>query len=289
MLRSLLPAMLIAFFVSADVHALCDPALDPLDDGSGAKGAEGLPAIVISEIKPGPGGHIELFNTTNGDFNTTGYWFCSPFDYAQVSVLVPAGSYKTVPWPAAFINDDASGGEIQLYKSGLFGTSTDILDFVCWGVNPHGTRKAQAEAVGKWSGACAPALTNGAIHRKIGTKGTSAADYDVTSPSSPMNCTPGPTGVAPRFPVAKLVSYPNPFSSATQIEVSLNTSDGVALSVYSVDGRLIRSLGYRVLPAGETRVVWDGTDDAGKQVASGIYLVQLEGRARAVARVTLIR
>jgi len=85
------------------------------------------------------------------------------------------------------------------------------------------------------------------------------------------------------------VSYPNPFSSATQIEVSLNTSDGVALSVYSVDGRLIRSLGYRVLPAGETRVVWDGTDDAGKQVASGIYLVQLEGRARAVARVTLIR
>jgi flagellar hook assembly protein FlgD len=104
-----------------------------------------------------------------------------------------------------------------------------------------------------------------------------------------MNCTPDPTGVAPRFPVAKLASYPNPFSSATQIEVSLSAPDGVALSVYSVDGRLIRSLGYRVLPAGETRVMWDGTDDAGNQVASGIYLVQVEGRARAVGRVTLVR
>jgi hypothetical protein len=97
MRRILLPAMLIGFFVSTGVHAQCDPPLDAQDDGSGAFGAEGLPAIVISEIKPGPGGYIELFNTTNGDFNTTGYWFCSPFIYEQVSVLVPAGSYKTFP------------------------------------------------------------------------------------------------------------------------------------------------------------------------------------------------
>jgi len=288
MRRIFLPGILIAFFVSADVHAQCAQPLDALDDGSGVSGAVGLPAIVISEIKPGPGGYIELFNTTNGDFNTTGYWFCSPFVYSQVSVLVPAGSYLTVPWPAGF-DDTAAGGEIQLFKSSSFNTSTEILDFVCWGVNPHSSRKGQAEAVGKWSGPCPPVLTNGAIHRIIGTKGTLAADYDVTSPPSPMNCTPDPTGVAPRFPVAKLASYPNPFSSATQIEVSLNTSEGVSLSVYSVDGGLIRSLGYRVLPAGETRVVWDGTDDAGNQVASGIYLVQLEGRARAVARVTLVR
>ena len=288
MRRIFLPGVLIAFFVSADVHAQCAQPLDALDDGSGAFGAVGLPAIVISEIKPGPGGYIELFNTTNGDFNTTGYWFCSPFNYSQVSVLVPAGSYLTVPWPVSF-DDTTAGGEVQLFKSSAFNTSTEILDFVCWGVNPHFSRKGQAEAVGKWSGPCAPALTNGAIHRIIGTKGTIASEYDVTSPPSPMNCTPAPTGATPPFPVASLASYPNPFSSATQIEVSLNTPEGVSLAVYSVDGGLIRSLGYRVLPAGETRVAWDGTDDAGNQVASGIYLVQLEGRARAVARVTLVR
>jgi hypothetical protein len=288
MTRFLPPLLLIALFISADVRAQCAQPLAPLDDGSGASGAEGLPAVVISEIKPGPGGYIELFNTTNGDFNTTGYWFCSPFVYAQVSVLVPAGSYKTVPWPASF-DDTAAGGEIQLFRSSAFNTSIEILDFVCWGVNPHSSRKGQAEAVGKWSGPCPGVLTNGAIHRKIGTKGTTAADYDVSAAPSPMNCTPDPTGVPPRLPVATLASYPNPFTSATQIEVSLTAPDGVVLSVYSVDGRRIRSLGYRALPAGESRVVWDGTDDAGGRVASGIYLVQVEGRARAVARVTLVR
>jgi hypothetical protein len=289
MLRSLLLVTFLAMLASVHARAQCDPPLDPLDDGSGAFGAEGLPAIVISEINPGPGGYIELFNTTAADFNTTGYWFCSPFTYAQVSVLVPAGSYMTVPWPAGF-NDTDAGGEIQLYKSGNFGASTDILDFVCWGVNPHGSRKAQAIAVGKWIGnPCAGALTNGAIHRKIGTMGNVPGDYDVTAAPSPMNCTPGPTGVSPRLPVALLSSYPNPFSSSTQIEVSLTEPDGAELTVYSVDGRRIRSLGYRALPAGESRVVWDGADDAGNQVASGVYLVKLEGRAQAVARVTLLR
>jgi hypothetical protein len=203
--------------------------------------------------------------------------------------MVPAGSYATVPWPEDDFIDNAAGGEILLYKSAVFGNSTDILDFVCWGTNPHSSRKDQAEAVGKWSGVCAPALTNGSIHRKIGTMGTTAADYDVTADPSPMNCTPDPTHVTPQAPLAKLSSYPNPFSSATQIEISLTSSDHVAISVYTVDGRRVRDLGRSLLPAGETRVVWDGTDDAGNAVASGVYLVLLEGRASAAARVTLLR
>ena len=64
-----------------------------------------------------------------------------------------------------------------------------MVDFACWGVNPHSTRKALAESANKWSGACAAALTGGAIHRRISADGTTAADYDTSSSPSPLNCT----------------------------------------------------------------------------------------------------
>lgn len=269
----------------SQARAQCEPALDPLDDGSGAFGAVGLPAVVISEINPGD--YIELFNTTGSDFNTTGYWFCSPFTYTQVgAVIVPAGGYATIAWPGAFSDSDA-GGEIQLYKSGLFGTSTEILDFVCWGLNPHGTRVSQANAVGKWSGPCAAALTNGAIHRIVGTAGTSAADYDVNAAPSPSNCVP--TSATPQLPVVRLTSFPNPFSASTQVDVTLTEAAYVELSVYSINGARVRSLGNRTLPVGNTRLTWDGTNDAGQRVPSGVYLIRLDGNASAVARVVTLR
>lgn len=283
---------LIGLFILASLVSLtgaraqCDPDLDVLDDGSGANGAVGLPPVVISEINPGD--YIELFNTTASDFNTTGYWFCSPFFYTQVgAVVVPAGGYATIPWPMVFTDTDA-GGEIQLFKSGSFGTSTDILDFVCWGTNPHPTRVAQANAVGKWAGPCPAVLATGAIHRKVGTKGTSAADYDVASAPSPSNCVP--TGVSPQLPIARLASYPNPFSDSARIDVSLTAPATLELTVYSVDGARVRSLGRRDFQAGNASVTWDGTNDAGNRVPSGVYLVRFDGsNANAVARVINLR
>lgn len=285
MSRSFLLSVLVLFLFAARAGAQCDPDLEPLDDGSGANGAVGLPSVVISEINPG--NYIELFNTTGADFNTTGYWWCSPFVYTQVgAVIVPAGGYATFAWPVIF-NDSDAGGEIQLYRTSNFAASTDILDFVCWGVNPHSSRLAQAVAVGKWTGACAPALVNGAIHREVGTQGKSAADYDVTLAPSPSNCVP--TGATPPLPVARLTSFPNPFSEWTQIDVALTEAVSVEIAVYSIDGARIRAFGKRALPAGNTSITWDGTDDAGNRVPSGVYLVRLDGRASAVARVVTLR
>lgn len=287
MSRSFFLSVLLSIVFSAGARAQCDPVLNPLDDGSGAFGAVGLPSVVISEINPGD--YIELYNTTASSFNTTGYWWCSPFLYTQVgAVVIPAGGYATFPWPVVFDDSDA-GGEIQLYRTNNFAASTDILDFVCWGVNPHGTRISQAVAVGKWTGGCAPALVNGAIHRKVGTQGKSAADYDVTAAPTPSDCVPGPTSITPQLPVARLTSFPNPFSEWTQIDISLTEAVTVEVAVYAVDGSRIRALGKRALPAGNTSVTWDGTDDAGNRVPSGVYLVRVDGRASAVARVVTLR
>jgi len=284
-------ALCALFALPSVANAQCDPPLDPVADGS----VNPLPSLIMSEINPGD--YIELFNTTASPIalSASPFWLCSPFDYAQLSaiagaVTVPAGGYATVPWPGNFSDTDA-GGEIQLFKDANFGSGASILDFVCWGVNPHGSRKLQAEGAGKWSGACAPALTNGALHRKPNTNGTSAAHYDATLAASPMNCAAPPTtiGDVPRARSVQLAGFPNPFTASTSVEVSLDAPATVEVAVYAVDGSRVRLLTRGTLPAGSSIVAWNGKDDKGRDVASGTYLVRVSGDIAATHRMTLLR
>ena len=282
-------SFLVSFFIlfaAVDAFAQCDPALVVPDDGTG------VPApVIMSEINPGAGGYIELFNTTTSPVNMTGWWFCSPFNYSPVGAInVPAGGYVTVAWPAIF-NDTDAGGEVQLYDSVNFGTSTDIIDFVCWGTNPHSSRKAQAESVGKWSGACCPALVNGAIHRLTATNGTTAASYDVTAAPSPMNCTPTTTGIStPPYPAMSLSVAPNPFSGLATITFDISTPATVSADVYSVTGERVRHMDGAEFSQGAGRILWDGKDDSGRALPSGIYMVRVSAnQATATRRVTIVR
>lgn len=167
------------------------PPLNPANDGTGI-----AIDLLISEINPGD--FIELYNATGANITLAAvqHQFCSPFNYFALSSLapgtvVPAGGYATVPWPGNF-NDTDAGGEVILFKNNNFSNDASIVDFVCWGTNPHGSRKLQAENVGKWSGGCAAAITGGSIHRLIGTAGTTSASYNVTAAPSPLNCAPDP-------------------------------------------------------------------------------------------------
>ncbi len=164
--------------------AACGPDLAPLDDKTGISNE-----LIISEIDPGD--FIELYNTTDSAIPLDGstYELCSPFLYSALrtlapGVIVPARGYVVLPWPAAFTDVDA-GGEIILYSQRPFGTSTNIMDFVCWGTNPHSSRIGQAGDVGKWSGACQAALTLGSLQRVAMTDGTVLGAYtdDVPSPT----------------------------------------------------------------------------------------------------------
>jgi hypothetical protein len=70
-------------------------------------------------------------------------------------------------------------------------------------------------------------------------------------------------------------NYPNPFNPTTSIPYALPVSARVSMRVYDVTGRLIQTLVNGDQTAGYHRVVWDGTDNAGRPVASGIYLFEL--------------
>jgi hypothetical protein len=74
-------------------------------------------------------------------------------------------------------------------------------------------------------------------------------------------------------------SYPNPFNPETSIPYLLPRPVPVKLAVYDVLGRRVRTLVDRVLPGGSHLTRWDGRDDQGQEVASGVYLYRLAAPA----------
>jgi hypothetical protein len=101
-----------------------------------------------------------------------------------------------------------------------------------------------------------------------------------------------PVDAAPpaRSGAARLRISPNPFNPATVISLLPAGAAGRDLLVRDVTGRLVRTLARGLLPADAHSWVWDGRDDRGAAVASGVYLVtiQVPGGA-SVARAVLIQ
>jgi plastocyanin len=71
-------------------------------------------------------------------------------------------------------------------------------------------------------------------------------------------------------------NYPNPFNQTTKIDFSLAKSGFVSLNIYDILGRKVRTLVSERLSSGYKSVLWDGKNDSGKEVASGIYFYCLK-------------
>jgi len=70
-------------------------------------------------------------------------------------------------------------------------------------------------------------------------------------------------------------SYPNPFNPSTTIEYQLPAAQRVVLTIYNMRGQTVRVLVDAVQAEGLHRATWDGKDQAGHSVPSGIYMYQL--------------
>ncbi|MCK4775447.1 MAG: T9SS type A sorting domain-containing protein, partial [Candidatus Krumholzibacteria bacterium] len=68
---------------------------------------------------------------------------------------------------------------------------------------------------------------------------------------------------------------PNPFNPNTSIRYTISRASLVSLRVYSTSGELIRTLVDQRVPSGLQEAMWDGTNDAGSPVASGVYVYRL--------------
>ena len=82
-------------------------------------------------------------------------------------------------------------------------------------------------------------------------------------------------------------SYPNPFNPSVVIPLDLAIdATQVSLTVYDVLGRRVRQVWDGSLGAGTHRFTWDGRDEAGKGVAAGVYIYQVEVDGRVEAKKT---
>ena len=92
-------------------------------------------------------------------------------------------------------------------------------------------------------------------------------------------------------PVTELQgATPNPFNPATTIAFTMAQAGQVTLAVHDLAGRKVRSLLDEVRSAGRHEVRWDGIDDLGNSVASGMYFCRMEsGPYWSVTRITLVK
>lgn len=145
--------------------------------------------------------------------------------------------------------------------------------------------------------AAAEAETVGVEIFPVGQAGVGATDFTVTSLGNPgltetvvvtlyAGYTTG-VSVAPEETTNGVVLHqntPNPARGSTRITFSLPREERVILRVYDVAGRAVRTLSRETYPAGLNGVLWDGRDDAGRRLASGVYLYQLITSREVIAR-----
>ncbi len=71
-------------------------------------------------------------------------------------------------------------------------------------------------------------------------------------------------------------NFPNPFNPSTKISYDLPQKSDVEIAVYNIIGQKVRVLVNRSQPAGQYEVIWDGLDEQGQMVATGVYLYQIK-------------
>lgn len=96
-----------------------------------------------------------------------------------------------------------------------------------------------------------------------------------------------PAGIAAGARAFAISNYPNPFNPSTTIRVVFNEPSrgnlrDVDLSIYRVDGSLVRNLSRRGVATDELSVPWDGKDERGSAVSSGLYFYAVRSAGRAV-------
>ncbi|NUO83035.1 DNRLRE domain-containing protein [candidate division KSB1 bacterium] len=175
-------------------------------------------------------------------------------------------------------------------------TVADSGAFYSWGSTPEMVADVQA-----WLSAPASNFgwllisnesTNGSAKRFDSRQNPIAERRPVLNVMYTMMSRISEQGENPSVKFALAQNYPNPFNPSTLISFQLarDTRSEVTLGIYDLKGQLVRQLVSGKFAAGNHQVVWDGKDDAGGRVRSGIYFYRLNAEGFTFARqLTLVR
>ena len=93
---------------------------------------------------------------------------------------------------------------------------------------------------------------------------------------SPVSVEEDPVAQAPPIPNSLAQNSPNPFNPSTSIKYSVSAFGSVKIRIFNAGGALVRTLVDAPHGAGAYTARWDGTDDSGRRVGSGVYFYQIE-------------
>jgi hypothetical protein len=204
--------------------------------------------------------------------------------------VVVAGSIQVDPNPIraaestdldAIVTDQNTGASNVTQAEWSFGAAPA----------PPGTGTAMTGAFGTVTVAVSATIAPGTLNPgqvTLWVRGRDAAGQWGNASRLDVQVNAGTTGVAiPGAPTAVFAlaqNSPNPFNPTTAIRFSLAAESEVRLAIYDVAGRSVRTLVDGRLPAGGNEAVWDGRDDRGLPVASGLYFCHLVTPERTAMR-----
>lgn len=101
---------------------------------------------------------------------------------------------------------------------------------------------------------------------------------------------PAAVSSVPDARIFSVAAYPNPFNPSTRIAFNPPQAGWMRLKVFDLRGKLVRTLWDEQRPAGPGRIVWDGRDDGGARVSSGVYFYEMRsGDAVRTGKLALVK
>jgi hypothetical protein len=216
--------------------------------------AGGNALMLTPDTLPGVGSTFPVTIVMAGDGTVQGLSIPLTWDNAVVT-------------PVAAVSGALLSG--QGGSSLVFMPQPGLIDVALLGLRERGISGAGALAVVTFEvvGTGQPRFGVGAVIAR--DRGNAAASVVVNGVSE-----------TPDLPVAPTLTVlhqnkPNPFNPRTTVSFDLARAGQVRLMVYGIDGRVARVLVDGSLPVGSHAFTWDGTDEGGRRLASGVYLVRL--------------
>ncbi|MCK4311436.1 MAG: T9SS type A sorting domain-containing protein [Candidatus Cloacimonetes bacterium] len=85
--------------------------------------------------------------------------------------------------------------------------------------------------------------------------------------------------------------FPNPFNPSTKIKINLAESGNIELAIYNMKGQKVKTLTNTGFDKGNHSIIWNGVDESGKPVSSGVYFYKLNvnGKSKAVKKCLLLK
>lgn len=201
---------------------------------------------------------VTVLGPAPGNARPTAPTLSSPPDGGSVSSATPVLTVANAT--------DADPGDVLTY--GLVVYADELCTVVA------ASTSGVAEGTGTTSWQVTPALADGEYWWR-----SYADDGTERGPLMASGSFTADTSGIPDGGISALALHParpNPFAAETALGFDLPARAAVAFTIHGVDGRLVRTLMAGDAGPGPVEVAWDGRDERGKRVASGLYFVRLE-------------